>query len=141
MITERLIKLVKDFEGCKLTAYKDIVGIWTIGYGATGEGIDKGVVWTQEHAEADLLSRLEKIQSRIKELVKRELNQNQLDALTSFSYNLGVASLKLSMLLRCINMGHFEDAAHEFQKWCHAGGKVIPGLIRRREAERKLFVS
>lgn len=141
MLTKTLIELVKRFEGFRAQAYQDAVGRWTIGYGFTGPEVVKGLIWTRDQADAALIDRLEKAQAQVKAVVKVTINQNQLDALTSFTYNLGIGSLKQSMLLRCINTSHFEDAATQFHKWTYAGGKVLPGLVTRREAEKALFLA
>lgn len=141
MISDKLLSLVKEFEGCKLTAYQDIVGVWTIGYGCTGHDIGPGVVWTQEQADNALVSRLEALQTDIEGIVNTKLTQNQLDALTSFAYNLGLAALQRSTLLKKVNNLDAEGAAQAFLSWCNAGGHEVPGLLRRRQAEAALFLS
>lgn len=134
------IDLIKEFEGCRLESYKDINGIWTCGWGATGPDIIQGTSWTQEEADARLLEDLRRFEDGVSALVSSQLGQNQFSALVSFSYNLGLGSLKSSTLLRCINKHHFKDAAQEFLKWDRSNGVVVPGLERRREAERSLFL-
>jgi lysozyme len=139
MITDTLLNLVKQFEGCKLTAYQDMVGVWTIGFGHTGDDVVEGLTWTQDQADETLKKQLEEFQNEVKSAVKYPINQNQFDALTDFAYNLGTSSLKRSTLLKCINSGNLSDAPKAFLPWDMAGGKVVPGLTRRRQAEADLF--
>ncbi|QLS33669.1 lysozyme [Citrobacter sp. RHBSTW-00903] len=139
------IALIKKFEGCKLTAYQDSVGVWTIGYGWTqpvdGKPIRAGMTIKQETAERLLKTGMVSYESDVSRLVKVGLTQGQFDALVSFTYNLGARSLSTSTLLRKLNAGDYAGAADEFLRWNKAGGKVLNGLTRRREAERALFLS
>lgn len=143
--SEKGIALIKEFEGCKLTAYRDSVGVWTIGYGWTqpvdGKPIRAGMTIKQETAERLLKTGLVSYESDVSRLVKVGLTQGQFDALVSFTYNLGARSLSTSTLLRKLNAGDYAGAADEFMRWNKAGGKVLNGLTRRREAERALFLS
>ncbi|MCU2457547.1 lysozyme [Enterobacter hormaechei subsp. hoffmannii] len=143
--SDKGIALIKEFEGCKLTAYQDSVGVWTIGYGWTqpvdGKPIRAGMTIKQETAERLLKTGLVSYESDVSRLVKVGLTQGQFDALVSFTYNLGARSLSTSTLLRKINAGDYAGAADEFLRWNKAGGKVLKGLTRRREAERALFLS
>lgn len=143
--SEKGIALIKQFEGCKLTAYQDSVGVWTIGYGWTqpvdGKPIRAGMTIKQETAERLLKTGLVSYESDVSRLVKVGLTQGQFDALVSFTYNLGARSLSTSTLLRKLNTGDYAGAADEFLRWNKAGGKVLNGLTRRREAERALFLS
>ncbi|EMP9723391.1 lysozyme [Enterobacter cloacae] len=143
--SEKGIALIKEFEGCKLTAYQDSVGVWTIGYGWTqhvdGKPIRAGMTIKQETAERLLKTGLVSYESDVSRLVKVGLTQGQFDALVSFTYNLGARSLSTSTLLRKLNAGDYAGAADEFLRWNKAGGKVLNGLTRRREAERALFLS
>ncbi|MEP8955170.1 lysozyme [Enterobacter hormaechei] len=143
--SEKGIALIKQFEGCKLTAYQDSVGVWTIGYGWTqpvdGKPIRAGMTIKQETAERLLKNGLVSYESDVSRLVKVGVNQGQFDALVSFTYNLGARSLSTSTLLRKLNAGDYAGAADEFMRWNKAGGKVLNGLTRRREAERALFLS
>ena len=143
--SEKGITLIKEFEGCKLTAYRDSVGVWTIGYGWTqpvdGKPIRAGMTIKQETAERLLKTGLVSYESDVSRLVKVGLTQGQFDALVSFTYNLGARSLSTSTLLRKLNAGDCAGAADEFLRWNKAGGKVLNGLTRRREAERALFLS
>ncbi|WP_447283406.1 lysozyme [Escherichia coli] len=143
--SDKGIALIKQFEGCKLTAYQDSVGIWTIGYGWTqpvdGKPIRAGMTIKQETAERLLKTGLVSYESDVSRLVKVGLTQGQFDALVSFTYNLGARSLSTSTLLRKLNAEDYAGAADEFLRWNKAGGKVLNGLTRRREAERALFLS
>ncbi|EUL62006.1 MULTISPECIES: lysozyme [Enterobacteriaceae] len=143
--SEKGIALIKEFEGCKLTAYQDSVGVWTIGYGWTqpvdGKPIRAGMTIKQETAERLLKTGLVSYESDVSRLVKVGVTQGQFDALVSFTYNLGARSLSTSTLLRKLNAGDYAGAADEFMHWNKAGGKVLNGLTRRREAERALFLS
>ena len=140
-ISDEGVDLIKSFEGCRLDAYLDSVGICTIGYGHTGSEVKRGD--TIDDAEADRLLRsdLRTAEKCINACVTGNLTQNQFDALCSFVFNLGCASLRNSTLLRKLNSGEHEEAAEEFQKWNHAGGKVLSGLTKRRHAEADLFQS
>lgn len=143
--SDKGIALIKQFEGCKLTAYQDSVGVWTIGYGWThpvdGKPIRAGMTIKQETAERLLKTGLVSYESDVSRLVKVGLTQGQFDALVSFTYNLGARSLSTSTLLRKLNAGDYAGAADEFLRWNKAGGKVLNGLTSRREAERALFLS
>jgi lysozyme len=135
------IDLIKRFEGCKLKAYQDIVGVWTIGYGHTGADVVPGMVITQEKADDCLESDLAKFEQGIEDALEVEVTQGQFDAMCSFAYNLGLHALKGSHLFKYVNAGEFDLASKEFVKWARAGGVVVEGLLRRREAERDLFTS
>ncbi|MCM7078330.1 lysozyme [Enterobacter roggenkampii] len=143
--SDKGIALLKEFEGCKLTAYQDSVGVWTIGYGWTqpvdGKPIRAGMTIKQETAERLLKTGLVSYESDVSRLVKVGLTQGQFDALVSLTYNLGARSLSTSTLLRKLNAEDYAGAADEFLRWNKAGGKVLNGLTRRREAERALFLS
>lgn len=144
-ISEQGLSLIKEFEGCRLEAYQDSVGIWTIGFGWTHEVNQKiicsGMKITMEMANNLLIDGLEKYEQGVESRVKITINQNQFDALVDFSYNLGVGALANSTLLKKLNAGDYQAAADEFVKWNKAGGKVLSGLTRRRQAERMLFLS
>ena len=143
--SDKGIALIKQFEGCRLTAYQDSVGVWTIGYGWTqpvdGKPIRAGMTIKQETAERLLKTGLVSYESDVSRLVKVSLTQGQFDALVSLTYNLGCRSVSTSTLLRKLNAGDYAGAADEFLRWNKAGGKVLNGLTRRREAERALFLS
>jgi lysozyme len=137
----RGIDLIKQFEGLRLTAYQDMVGVWTIGYGHTGPDVKPGLTITQQRAEQLLINDLVQFERGVNDLVTVQINQNQFDALVSFTYNLGVGSLQKSTLLRLLNAGSYQPAADEFPRWNRAGGNVVAGLARRRYAERQLFLT
>lgn len=140
-ISQKGIDLVKSFEGLELKAYKDSVGVATIGYGSTGSHVSMGMTITKEQAEQLLKKDLERFEKGVSELVKVPLNQTQFDALVSFSFNLGLGNLKSSTLLKKLNTSDYNGAADEILRWNRAGGKVLAGLTRRRIAERDLFLS
>jgi len=131
-------KLLKFFEGCRLTAYQDSVGVWTIGYGHT-KGVFEGMSITQEEAEQMLLTELEEYEGYVEKYVTVPLTQNQFDALVVWVYNLGPTNFRKSTLLKELNSGNYTAAGQEITKWNKAGGKVLAGLVKRREAEALLF--
>jgi lysozyme len=134
------IDLIKQFEGCKLTAYQDSVGIWTIGYGST-LNVAPGQTITQEQAEQMLMEHLEPLSDHIEDMVRTPTTNNQHCALCCFAYNVGAGALERSTLLKKLQSNDIQGAADEFLKWDKAGGRVLPGLTRRREAERALFLT
>jgi len=131
--------IIASFEGAVLHSYKDLVGVLTIGYGHTGPDVLPNQKITQKDAFSLLMKDLSIFESGVFALVKTQITRNQFSALVSFSYNLGLESLKSSTLLKLVNSKKFDLAALEFQKWDHAGGKKVEGLLRRRDAESKLF--
>lgn len=132
-------ELVKEFESLKLVAYQDFVKVWTIGWGHT-KTARKGMRITVPAAEELLRQDLEEHAKFVDKYVTVLLNQNQYDALVSFTFNLGGGSLKNSTLLKKLNAKDYAGAADEFLKWNKAGGKVLNGLTRTRERERALFL-
>lgn len=142
---ENLIKLVARFEGYSATAYKCPAGIWTIGYGSTfladSSRVKEGDIITEEAALQLLRGVLIQFQHSLLKLVTCELNENQTAAVTSLVYNIGVNAFAKSTLLKLLNKEQYEEAALEFLKWTRGGGKVLPGLVRRRHAEKELFES
>lgn len=135
------IALIKQYEGLRLTTYKDAVGIPTIGYGHVENPIPPGGTRTitAEAAEQILREDLQRFEHDVNSMLTVEVTQNQFDALVSFAFNLGPANLKSSTLLRKVNSGDFNGAAEEFPKWNHAGGQVLAGLTARRNAEKTCF--
>lgn len=134
------IDLIKSFEGYSATPYEDVVDKLTIGYGHL---IKPGEIFTAigpEQAEMILASDLGEAEKAVSDLVKEPLSQNEFDALVSFTFNLGRNALKNSTLLRLLKSGQVEAAADQILRWDHAGGKVVAGLTRRRQAERSLFL-
>ena len=132
------LALIKKFEGCELEAYQCSAGVWTIGYGHT-KGVAPGDSVSQEEAEQMLVDELHEYESYINEYVTVALSQNQFDALVSWVYNLGPANLKASTMLKVLNSGEYEDVPAQMKRWNKAGGKILEGLIRRREAEACLY--
>jgi lysozyme len=130
-----LQQLTERFEGCRLVAYQDSVGVWTIGFGHT-HGVSDGLVITQPIAESWLLQDTAESVDCVNKCVRVSLSQPMFDALTDFAFNVGCGALNGSTLLKLLNAGDKENAAKEFDKWDHAGGKVVAGLLRRREAEQ-----
>ena len=137
-ISQAGIDLIKSFEGCSLTAYKCPAGVWTIGYGHTS-GVRAGQKITQKQAEEFLKSDLTLYEKGVEKAVRVKLNQNQFDALVSFSYNCGVGALRNSTLLKKLNAGDYKGSSAEFPRWNKANGRILAGLKRRRAAEKALF--
>lgn len=133
------INLIKEFEGCKLSSYKCPAGVWTIGYGHT-KNVKQGMKITNEHATNLLKDDLKTYEGYVNKYVKVKLNQNQFDALVSFTFNCGGGALKSSTLLKKINKGDYTGAANELLRWNKASGKILAGLTRRRQAEKALFL-
>ena len=138
------IDLIKKFEGLRLKAYQCSAGVWTLGYGTTRTPIGPvkpGDTTTKGEAEKWLLDDVRLFERRVNDLVLVPLNQNQYDALVSFTYNVGSGALAQSTLLRKLNKLDYGGAADEFPRWNKADGKVNDGLTRRRNDERALFLS
>jgi lysozyme len=133
------LALTEGFEGCKTTAYQDVRGIWTIGYGHTGPEVVEGLVWTEQQCEAALLDDVADAVACVNREVTVAITQDEFDALVDFTFNAGRGSFAGSTLLRDLNAGNFAGAAAQFGAWVKAGGSVCSGLVRRREAEEQLF--
>lgn len=133
--------LTKKFEGLRLAAYQDQVGVWTIGYGHTGREVHGGMVITEDQADVLLHSDVAGAVACVNRAVTADVTQCQFDALVDFVFNLGCARLLGSTLLRYVNAGEFDLAAPQFLLWDHAGGVVVPGLLLRRQAEMAMFQS
>lgn len=135
------IALSKGFEGLRLKAYQCSAGVWTIGYGHT-KGVKEGQTITAEEAESLLREDLRTFEVGVSSLVTVFLHQHQFDALVSFAFNVGVGALKGSTLLKKINARAGADTIRaEWVKWCHAGGRVVPGLQRRRLEEVTIYIN
>jgi len=146
MLNQATIDLVKEFEGLRTTAYKDSAGVWTIGYGTTGRagvGIDpvEGMEITEAEAEYYLQKGLEKFSTEITGAITQPINENEFGAFVSLAYNIGSGAFKRSTALRKFNAGDKQGAANAMLMWNKAGGRVLNGLVRRREAERALFLT
>ena len=137
------IKLIQSFESLRLKAYPDPGSKdgkpWTIGFGSTGADIGPGTVWTKEKADQRFASDLRKFEQAVSLLVKVPLTQYQFDALVSFTYNLGIGSLKSSTLLKMLNEGYYSNAGLQLLRWTKNDGVEMAGLVRRRKAELKMF--
>jgi lysozyme len=137
-VSERGLALIKEFEGCRLEAYKCPADVWTIGYGHT-QGVKRGQTITQ--FEADELLRLDVEDHDITPYLDgAETSQNQFDAMSSLAFNIGLTRFANSTVLKRHKLGNKLGAANAFLMWKISNGKVLPGLVRRREAERKLYL-
>jgi len=134
------IELLTHFEGLKLEAYQDSVGVWTIGYGHT-KGVHKGMTITQEQAESMLLEELKEYEGYVERYVEVELTQEQFDALTVWVYNLGPTNFRNSTLLKRLNESNYEDVPAQIKRWNKAGGQELAGLTKRRASEAHLFAT
>lgn len=145
--SESALKLIRKYEGLKLKAYLCPSGIPTIGYGTTmypdGQKVGLGQTCTVGQAEAWLVHAVERCASSISAMVHVNLTQGQMDAMVSFTYNVGINSLRNSTLLRLLNAADYDGAAAQFDRWVYGtqhGQKVkLPGLITRRHEERAMF--
>ncbi|MNG52542.1 Lysozyme RrrD [compost metagenome] len=138
------IDLICDFEGKRLVAYDDGVGVWTIGFGTTiypnGIRVKKGDTCTEAQAKAYMQNDLKKFEYAVNSAVNIPLNQNQYDALVSLTYNIGAAAFSKSTLVKKLNTGDILGAADQFDVWVNAGGKRMQGLVNRRAKEKLLFL-
>jgi lysozyme len=132
------IALIKQFEGCRLTAYRDVAGYLTIGWGSTG-GVREGQVVSQEQADDMLDDDMSAAGEQVDSLVTVPINPNQKAALVDFVFNLGAGRFRDSTLLRLLNQGNYQGASAQFGFWVLSGGEPLPGLVKRRAAERALF--
>ena len=142
--SQRGIDLIKEFEGLRLKAYVCSGNKNTIGYGTTiypnGSSVKLTDTCTKEQAETYLKNDLKRFEEGVTRLVGLPIHQLMFDSLVSFAYNLGLGNLKSSTLLKKVNLGKFKECENEFVKWNKALGKELPGLTRRRLAERDLFM-
>jgi len=136
--SENGIELIKEFEGCKQVAYQDSVGVWTIGYGHTKTAYD-GQLAIKKTCERLLADDVAEFEEYVNKLVEVSLTQNQFDALVAWTFNLGPTNLNESTMLRKLNEGDYESVPDEMRRWNKAGGEVLAGLVRRRDAEANLF--
>ena len=143
-ISKTGIDLISSFEGIRLNSYDDGVGVWTIGIGTTvypnGVKVKKGDKCILEQAKEYFAHDLKSFEKTVNDSVKAPLSQNQFDALISIAYNIGSTAFKNSTLLKKLNAKDYAGAADQFLRWNKGGGKVLKGLVRRREAERALFL-
>lgn len=143
-VSQSGVDLICDFEGLRLNAYDDGVGVWTIGFGTTiypgGIKVKKGDVCTEAQAKAYMAHDLKKFELAVNTAVTVALNQNQFDALVSLAYNIGTGAFGKSTLVKKLNAGDFKGAADQFNVWINAGGKKMQGLVNRRAREKALFL-
>ena len=132
------IQLTERFEGCRLAAYPDTGGVWTIGYGHT-HGVHQGMTCTREQAQTWLEQDIQAAADAVNRLVKISLKQSEFDALVDFVFNLGAGAFARSTMLKDINAGHLAAAALQFPLWDHVAGRVLAGLLHRRLAEEAEF--
>jgi|TARA_B100001093_G_C26655611_1_gene939509 lysozyme len=137
-ISQEGIALIKKFEGCELEAYKCAAGVLTIGYGHT-KGVTEGMQITKAQADEMLVEELATYESYVSDAVENQLDQCMFDALVSWTYNLGPTNLLNSTMLKVLNAGEYEEVPAQLKRWNKASGKVLEGLVRRREAEALLF--
>jgi lysozyme len=132
------LSLIRKFEGLRLKAYADAGGKWTIGYGSC-TGVTDTMEITKEGAEARLLADATRTEEAILRLVSVQLNENELAALVSLVYNIGVGAFSRSTLRRRIIDGDKERSSDEFLRWAYVGKQLLPGLLKRRREEREVF--
>ena len=138
---EKGIDLIKHFEGFRSTVYLCAAGVPTLGFGSThGITMASPPITAEEGLELLMLD-IAKFERGVNRLIDVPLNQNQFDALTSFAFNLGNGSLQASTLRKKVNREDYEGAADEFPRWVFAGGRKLNGLVKRRYAERALFLT
>jgi len=134
------IEFIKRHESLRLHAYKDAVGVWTIGYGHTSTA-KPGMVITEEEAEKLLIQNLKAVEDEINRYLL-PLKQHQFDSLASFVFNVGVGAFRKSTLLKLLKMDvNHPDIINQFNRWVYGGGKILPGLVRRRKDEANLYMT
>jgi lysozyme len=140
-ISEQGLQFIKDQEACRLDSYLDQRSVWTIGWGHAGQEVQADMRITQAQADKWLAQDLASAEKCINDHITVEIDQNQFDALCSFTYNCGCTAFRNSTLLRKLNAGDEQGAAEEFKRWDHAGGKVLAVLTQRRAKEAQLFLA
>ncbi|KEC54434.1 lysozyme [Bartonella rochalimae] len=142
-ISKEGFALIKQWEGLRLKAYQDVIGVWTIGYGHTEQAgkpvVQDGMEITQVEAETILRQDLKQFEQTVEREVTQFLTDEQFAALVSFCYNIGTEAFCNSTLLKKLNKGDYEAVPAELQKWIRAGGKRVQGLVHRRAAEAGLW--
>jgi lysozyme len=133
------VKLIAEAEGCRLKAYRDVVGVWTLGWGET-LGIREGMIWTQEMADQKLCERLTEFADDVNAALLNPATASELAALTSLAYNIGIHAFRRSSVLKYHNLCDPERAARAFALWNKAGGKIVQGLVARRAREATLYL-
>jgi lysozyme len=140
IVSDNGLKMIKQHEGCKLKAYLDGGGVWTIGYGHT-ETAKPGMVISQAEAERLFIEDVQTFADGVRQLIKVPVTQNQFDALVSLAYNIGLEALRTSTLLKNLNRRDYVSAAENFLSWKYDNKKFVQGLLNRRVEERKLFLA
>ena len=141
-VIQRTCKLTSKYEGCRLTSYKDPVGIWTIGYGnryINNLPVKPNQKISQQQAELLLEGTLNNLYVQINKLLPG-LSDDQMVAVLDFSYNVGLYAFEKSTLFSKLKSGDYNMASKEFNKWIYSSGKVLPGLVRRRQEETNIFL-
>ena len=140
-ISQKGLDILKEFEGLRLEAYRCSAGVPSIGYGWTS-GVKMGDVWTREKAEHMLIEGVKPYERAVQEAIgDAKTSQNQYDAMVSLCYNIGPGNFKKSSVARLHKEGKYTQAAAAFMMWVKAGGKIIGGLIKRRNKEKALYLS
>lgn len=135
------LELIKAFEGCRLTAYRDAVGVLTIGYGSTGNHVYPGKKITQQQAEDLLRQDLSRFEIGVNaQLGGVPTTENQRAAMIALAFNIGLGAFARSSVLRNHKARKYTAAANSFLLWVKGGGRTLPGLVRRRRAERSLYL-
>lgn len=137
-ISQEGIALIKHYEGCKLESYQCSAGVWTIGYGST-KNVKEGMSIDAEKAEQLLVKDLAIFEKEVANLVSVPLEQNQYDAIVSWTFNLGSSNLKASTMLKVLNNGVYEAVPEQLKRWNKVKGVVNDGLVKRRKSEALLF--
>lgn len=133
------LALIKRWEGLRLDAYRDVVGVWTVGYGSTGPHVKPGMRITEAEAEQLLKDDLDRFERCVDKFVTVPINDNQFAALVAFAFNVGEGAFRRSTLLRKLNSGDYASVPTQLSRWNRAGGRVIAGLTNRRAAEAALW--
>lgn len=131
---------VREHEGCRLTAYQDGGGRWTVGWGHTGPEVHAGLIWTQEQADDELETDLAATSTAVSALVHTYLSDQQRAALYSLAFNLGIAALHGTQILIAVNSGEWLTAGRRFLDFDHDNGSEVKGLLIRRLEEAALFL-
>ena len=133
------IALVQEFEGCKLTAYQDQGGRWTIGFGCAQPFVHEGVTCTEDQATAWLVQDMDEVAKSLTRIIKIVINDNEFSALCSWAYNVGIGNAADSTLIKLLNRGYIDLVPVQLSRWNRVNGIINAGLVRRRQAEIALF--
>lgn len=144
-VTEEGLALIRRFEGFRARAYRCPAGVWTIGFGHTAQAgppaVTPGMVLGEAEAERILRDDVQRFADEVAPLLAREVSAAQFSALVSFAYNVGVAGFRSSSVLKAVNAGRLDEVPARLRLWVKGGGRVLPGLERRRAAEAEIFMS